>query len=64
MIREDDLDLFWIIEAITGRGVASDIKGLAKCSKLSRKIVPLDYMTPWKVGYDEGMVIAIAMLDK
>ena len=64
VIWEDDLDLFWIIEAITGRGVASGLKGLVKCSKLAGKIVPLDYMTPWKVGYDEGMVIAIAMLDK
>ena len=64
VIQHAKLDLFWSREASTVRGICGGIKELVRCARASGRRVTLEDTTPWEVGEDGVMGIAIVILDK
>ncbi len=64
LIRRANLDMFWSRESSTVSQTMGSLKELIGGAKSAGRLIPLEGMTPWKVGDDEGMGVAIAMLEK
>ena len=58
LIRRANLDMLWSREASTVAQTVSSLKELVSGAKAAGRLIPLEEMTPWKIGDDEGMGIA------
>ena len=63
-IQRANLNLFWIREAITVRGISGGLKELVRHAREAVRRSPLEEMTPWNVGEDVGTGTEIRILDK
>ena len=64
LIRRANLDLFWSRRAGTVNGTRLSLREIIRRSKTHGTRVPLAQMTPWPLGDDQGMGLAIVMLEK
>ena len=64
VIRRANLDLFWSREPRTVQGIFGHVRDIINRSTRLRRSVPLERFDPWPVGDNEGMGIAILMLEK
>ena len=63
-LRRANLDIFWSREYKTIQTVTGHIREIIRRAKEADRPVPLDPLPPWPVRDDQGMGIAIMMLEK
>ena len=56
--------MFWSRESSTVQGIRGHLKEIIRRSRESGRKVPLEPITPWEVGDNQGMGIVMCMLEK
>ncbi len=64
LIRRANLDVFWSRETNTVQQTVGNLKELVASATAAGRLVPLEPMEPWPVADQEGMGVAVAMLEK
>ena len=64
LIRRANLDMFWSRESSTIAQTVSGLKELIRGAKSAGRRMPLERMSPWEIADEQGMGVAIAMLEK
>ena len=64
LIRRATLDMFWSRESSTIAQTVSGLKELIRGAKSAGRRMPLERMLPWEIADEQGMGVAIAMLEK
>ena len=64
VIRRANLDVFWSRESRTVSCEVGGLKELIRRAREGNRPIPLEKFTPWPLGDNEGMGVAMSMLDK
>ena len=64
LIRRATLDMFWSRESSTVAQTVRGLKELIRGAESAGRRMPLERLMPWEISDEQGMGVAIAMLEK